>query len=55
MMLKKMLKVLFDNFSEIKKNSQTFSRSSAVTKDVLIKEGWAEISNENTGSVNAIK
>jgi hypothetical protein len=50
-----MLKVLFDNLLEIKKKSQTLSRSSAVTKDVLINEGWAEISNENSGSVNAIK
>ena len=39
MMLKMMLKVLLDNFSEIKKNSQTLSRSSPVTKEVLIKEG----------------
>ena len=54
-MLKKMPKVLFDNFSAIKKNSQTLSRSSAVTKEVLIKEGWEEISNENNGNVNAIK
>jgi hypothetical protein len=55
MMLKKMLRLLFDNFSESKKNSQTLSRSSPVTKEVLIKEGWADISNENIGSVNAIK
>jgi hypothetical protein len=55
MMLKKTLKILFDNFSEINKNSQTLSRSSLVIKEVLIKEGWAEIINEKSGSVNAIK
>jgi hypothetical protein len=50
-----MLKVLLDNFSESKKNNQTLSKSSPVTKNVLTKEGWAEISKENSGSVNAIK
>ena len=55
MMLRKILKVLFDNFSERTKNSQTLSRSSPVIKDVFINEGCADIRKEKTGKVSAIK
>ena len=53
MMLRKILKVLFDNFSERTKNSQTLKSNSPVIKDVFISEGCADIKKEKIGKVSA--
>jgi hypothetical protein len=54
-MLKKRLKVLFDNFSKRKKYRKTLSSNSLVIREVFTNDGCSDIKNEKSGRVNAIK